>query len=111
MMTPPLRIVALVGAFGLLAGCTSPLPVVPQAIRCDVDPALLAGKCAAPSPIPADATFGGLVGAMQNDRQALRECALSAEALRASIGRCNAATDEFNKKVDEINEKLRTSAR
>jgi hypothetical protein len=64
---------------------------------------LLAGKCAAPRPIPKDTTYAALVDTMQADRQALRECSIAAQTLRDAITRCNQATDEYNKKIDAMN--------
>lgn len=111
MTTIHSSITVAIGSACLVAGCCSNLPVVPHAIRCDAFPVLLVGKCEAPTQIPDDATFSILVDAMQGDRKALQECALAAEALRASMERCNQGTDDFNKKMDEINEKLRKAAR
>ena len=74
-------------------------------MRCDVSPDLMASRCPSPAKIPNDATFGGLADAELSDRHALRECGVTVDALRDSINKCNQATDEFNKKVDEINDR------
>ncbi len=95
---------ALAGSL-ILAGCCSTLPVVPHAIPCNASADLLNSKCPLPTGISTDATFQTLVDAMQNDRQALRECGISLDALRSSINLCNKATEEFNKKIDDINKK------
>lgn len=86
------------------AGCCTPVPVVPKAIRCEPSAELLAHQCAAPEQLPENATFQTLVDTMLADRQALRECALAEKALRDSITKCNQANDGFNKKIDELNE-------
>ncbi len=85
-----------------LAGCKT-LTVVPHAVSCDVNAELLAGKCAEPRPITNDTTYAALIDTMQADRKALRECSIAADALRDAIKRCNQATDEYNKKIDSLN--------
>jgi hypothetical protein len=85
-----------------LAGCKT-LTVVPHAVSCDVNAELLAGKCAEPRTITNDTTYAALVDTMQADRRALRECSIAADALRDAIKRCNQATDEYNKKIDSLN--------
>ena len=91
----------LVGSL-FIAGCRT-LPVVPHAISCDVSAELLASKCLPPRQIADDATFATLVDTMQADRQALRECGVTADALIETIKHCNQAIEEFNKKIDAIN--------
>jgi len=85
-----------------IAGCKT-LTVVPHAVNCEVSKELLAGKCAEPRPIANDTTYAALVDTMQADRKALRECSITADTLRDAIKRCNQATDEYNKKIDAIN--------
>jgi hypothetical protein len=86
----------------LLGGCQT-LPVVPHAVGCDVNAELLAAKCAAPKSIANDATYATLIDTMQADRKALRECSITADALRDAIARCKQTTDEYNKKIDALN--------
>jgi len=89
--------------FGLIiAGCKT-LPVVPHAINCDVNAELLASNCAAPRQISGEATYSILVDTMQADRKALRECGFTNNALRDAIKRCNQTTDEYNNKIDSLN--------
>lgn len=92
---------ALVGGL-LMAGCQT-LPVVPHALKCEVNAELLAGQCATPRPVANNATYASLVDTMQADRKALRECSLTAEALREAIDRCNRETDAYNQKIDALN--------
>jgi len=93
----------LILAAGLsIAGCQT-VPVASHAINCDVSAELLASKCSPPQQIANDSTFATLVDAMQADRQALRECGVTVDTLRDTLKRCNAATAEFNKKVDALN--------
>ena len=86
----------------LVAGCKT-VTVVPHALNCDANAELLASKCASPRQIASNTTYATLVDTMQMDRQALQECGIAAEALRDSIRRCNQATDEYNRKIDELN--------
>jgi hypothetical protein len=86
----------------ILGGCQT-LPVVPHAINCDVNAELLAGKCAAPKPVPDTTTYATLVDTMQADRKSLRECSIEADTLRETIRRCNQATVEYNRKIDALN--------
>lgn len=104
MNAPRLRNILILMGGICIAGCTTTVPVVPHAIRCELGPKLKAYRCAEPKPLPQDATFQTLVDTMLADRQALLECNLSANALRNSINRCNQATDDFNKKIDELNQ-------
>lgn len=104
MNTPCLRNILILMGGIFIAGCTTTVPVVPHAIRCELGPQLQAYRCAEPKPLPQDATFQTLVDTMLADRQALHECKFSANALRNSINTCNQATDDFNKKIDELNE-------
>lgn len=86
-----------------IAGCTTPVPVVPHAIRCELSTDLQSRNCSEPKPLPQDATFQTLVDTMLADRQASRECGLLVGALRDSINKCNQAIDEFNKEIDKSN--------
>ncbi|MBI5890683.1 MAG: hypothetical protein HZB47_08400 [Nitrosomonadales bacterium] len=101
MKTTNLQFASLLLGSLLVAGCKT-LPVASHAINCDVGRELLAGKCAAPSPIAGDATYAALVDAMQADRKALQECSIAADTLRETLKRCNRATAEYNKKVDAL---------
>jgi hypothetical protein len=56
-----------------------------------------------PRQIANETSYAMLVETMQIVRQALQECGIAAEALRDSIKRCNQATDEYNRKIDELN--------
>ena len=102
MNSPYLKLAPTLAASLLLAGCQT-LTVVPHAINCDVSDELLAGKCASPKPVALDATYSTLVDTMQADRKALRECSIEADTLRDAIRRCNQATEEYNKKIDALN--------
>ena len=85
-----------------VGGCKT-LPLVPHAINCDVNPELLASRCAAPKIIPNDITYAALIDTMQADRNALRDCGKTNDALRDAIKQCYQATIEYNQKIDAIN--------
>jgi predicted small secreted protein len=102
MKAPRLKLASFVVGSLLLGGCQT-LPVVPHAVGCDVNKELLAAKCAAPKPVANDVTYATLVDTMQADRKALRECSITADALREAIARCKQTTDEYNKKIDALN--------
>lgn len=97
-----LRLAPLLLVSVYIGGCKT-LPMVPHAINCDVNAELLASKCATPKPITNDITYATMVDTMQADRKALRECSITADALRDAIKRCNQATAEYNLKIDAIN--------
>jgi hypothetical protein len=103
MMKAPYSRLALILAGSLLAAGCKTVPVASHAINCDVNAELLASKCTPPKQIAKDATFASLVDTMQVDRQSLRECGSTVDALRDTLTRCNNATGEFNKKVDALN--------
>jgi hypothetical protein len=107
MNRPLSTLSAILAGSVMLVACSPTLTVVPHAMRCDASAELVASTCALPKPIPDDATFSGVVEASRDDRQALRECGMSLNALRESMNRCNASVDEFNRKVDELNTKNR----
>jgi hypothetical protein len=103
-MTPQhLKTISILTGSLFVAGCQTPLPVIPHAINCEVNAELLDGKCAAPKPVPNTSTYSSLVDTMQADRKSLRDCSIAADALRDAIRRCNQATDEYNKKIDVLN--------
>lgn len=99
---PGMRLAVISLSCLFIGGCKT-VTVVPHALNCDANAELLTSKCAAPRQIASDTTYATLVDTMQMDRQALQECGIAAETLRDSIRRCNQATDEYNKKIDELN--------
>ncbi len=102
MKSLPSKLLSILAGSLLIGGCRT-VPVVPHAMKCDLSPELLVGKCATPTQIANDSTYATLIDAMQADRRALRECGLSVDTLRDAIQRCNRATDEYNRKIDALN--------
>jgi hypothetical protein len=96
------RLTPMLLASLFMAGCRT-VPVVPHAVGCDASAQLLASKCLPPRQLEDNATFATVVDTMQADRQALRECGMTVDALIKTIRQCNHATDEYNKKIDAIN--------
>ena len=96
------RLTPILLASLFMAGCRT-VPVIPHAVGCDAGAQLLASKCPPPGQLEDDATFAAVVDTMQADRQALRECGMTVDALIKTIRQCNRATDEYNKKIDAIN--------
>ncbi|BCK87295.1 hypothetical protein MIZ01_1067 [Sideroxyarcus emersonii] len=101
MNTPHTRRFTLLASLFLCA-CQA-VPVVPHALNCNVDAALLDSTCAPPRPIANDATYAALVDTMQADRKALQECGSTTDALIAAIKRCNQATAAYNDRIDALN--------
>ena len=87
----------------LLSACVTTMPVATNSIQCNPPEAQLAFKCAEPGKIPEGATFENLVDVMRADRQALRECSISLNALNETVRSCKQAIDQYNQKVDEAN--------
>lgn len=85
-----------------LAGCTTPVPVVSEAIRCE--PASeIARRCDLPLAVREGITYGELVQLMQSDRQALGSCADRHEALAKAIAVCNEQIDSHNQRLRGMN--------
>lgn len=102
------RYLIVMGCLAMVA-CATPVPVATHSLRCDASAELLTARCENPKPVAEDATFATVVDVMRKDRQALLECGLRMEALQESIIRCNQQTDQFNTKLDKINETNRTN--
>lgn len=98
------RYLMVTGCLAMVA-CASPVPVATHSLRCDASAELLTVRCENPQPVAEDAIFATVVDVMRKDRQALLECGLRMEALQESIIRCNQQADQFNTKLDRINEK------
>lgn len=96
--------VIILGGF-FVVGCVTPVPVATHALRCDVSEEILASQCDRPKQLPEDATYESVVDAMREDRQALLECGLKMEALKQSLVICRQQSEQFNKNIDEINDR------
>lgn len=87
----------------LLSGCVTTMPVATNSIQCNPPAAQLAFKCTEPAKVPENATFSNLVDVMRTDRESLRECSISLNALNETLKSCKQAIDQYNQKVDEAN--------
>jgi hypothetical protein len=94
---------ALCAAF---AGCSTTVNVVPEPLACPVPPEVLAQRCAEPVSLADGATYGDLVRAGVEDRNALRVCARHDRLLADTLRECNASLERYKVQIREINDKL-----
>jgi hypothetical protein len=83
-------------------GCTTAVPVVPPAPRCELSPALLAA-CDGPGGVKPDITFGELIDIAARDRESLRACALRHQALADAVSVCKTQIQAFDTELEKIN--------
>jgi hypothetical protein len=93
-------------ACALFAGCSTTVSLVPEPLACPVSPEILAQRCAEPVSLADGATFGDLVKASVEDRNALRVCARHDRLLADTLSACNAALESYKLKIREINDRL-----
>lgn len=92
-----------VALLGLLAACTTSVPVVGEAIKCE--PAEeIARRCELPAQVREGITYGELITLMQGDRQALGVCANRHDALTKAIAACNQQIELHNQRLRGMNE-------
>jgi len=91
-------------AFVALSGCTSTMvvPVVKEALKCNVSTEMLAA-CGEPVPIKPGITFGEVVEVTSRDRDTLRECALRHKSLADAMTVCNDNIEKHNADIRELN--------
>lgn len=91
------------GVAVLLAACTTSVPVVGEAIKCE--PAEeIARRCELPVQVREGITYGELIKLMQDDRQALGVCANRHDALTKAITACNQQIELHNQRLRGMNE-------
>lgn len=98
--------VMLLAVSAVFAGCSTTVNVVPEPLACPVSAEVLAQRCAEPVALADGATFGDLIKASVEDRNALRVCARHDRLLADSLLACNAALESYKVKIREINDKL-----
>jgi len=87
-----------------LWGCsTTYVPVVTPPLKCET-PAALRQGCAAPTLLKEGSTYGELLGAYLQDRQALQRCALQHEALKQAVATCEAEIERHNAELVKLND-------
>lgn len=103
--TPVRQAGRAVGAALLLSliGCTTYVPTVTPALKCEPPTALLQG-CSAPLALKDGISYSELLVAYQADRQALQRCAVQLEALKQAVSTCNATIDSHNAELAKLNE-------
>jgi hypothetical protein len=93
----------LVCAFCIaLSGCTTAVPVVKEALKCNVDPSMLE-HCTPPIEITEGITYARIIEIVKEDRSSLRFCAQRQEVLAKAVTDCNITIDQHNKEIREIN--------
>jgi hypothetical protein len=91
------------------SGCATPVPVVKEALKCEVPAGMLAA-CGEPAAIKQGITFGEMIEVTSRDRDSLRACALRHKSLADAIAACNSNIDRFNAEIRDINN-ARTAAK
>jgi hypothetical protein len=89
-----------------LAGCTTYVPVVPEAVQCEVPAALLQG-CDSPQRLKDGITYGELLAVYQGERQALKLCGDHHAALLRAVAACKAEVDRHNAELKRLDESLK----
>ena len=84
------------------AGCATPVPVIKEALKCEVPAAMLAA-CGAPAAIKPGITFGEMMVVARTDRDSLRACALRHKSLAEAVAACNSSIDKYNAEIRAIN--------
>jgi hypothetical protein len=95
----------VVPAAAALSGCVTPIPVIPEPISCPIADDLVAQSCASPSALADSASYGELIKAGLEDRNALSSCARHDKLLADSIRECNAAIGRYKTSIKEINDR------
>lgn len=90
----------------LLAGCCTRIPVIEEPMACPINLIQLEQRCKVPSALPEDATYGDLVKASLNDRDALRACSVHDTLLADALKACNTSIERLRAKIQEINKKF-----
>jgi hypothetical protein len=97
----------LLAVLASLAACTTThVPVVPDAVQCEV-PATLLQSCESPQRLKDGITYGELLLVYQSDRQALVRCGADQDGLMKAVAICRAEVDGHNARLKELNEALK----
>jgi hypothetical protein len=82
-------------------GCSTTVPVVKEAQKCQPPPSMLE-SCGDVASIKQGITFGEIIEVSSRDRDALRVCALRHKRLVETIAECNNNIDRYNAEIREI---------
>jgi len=88
------------------AGCSATVNLVPEPLSCPLPKPAAELRCADPASLADGATFGDLVKASVEDRNALRLCARNTQLLVQTMTACTEATERYKVQIREINDKL-----
>lgn len=90
-----------------LAACTTThVPVVPDAVQCEV-PAVLLQACDAPQRLKDGTTYGELLQVHLADRQALVRCAADHGSLMKAVAVCRSEVERHNARLQELDAALK----
>ncbi len=98
--------VLLLAASAGFAGCSTTVNLVPEPLACPLPKTEAELRCAQPVSPDGVATYGDLVKASAEDRNALRVCARNTQLLVQTMSACTEATERYKVQIREINDKL-----
>jgi hypothetical protein len=96
----------LLAASAGFAGCSTTVNLVPEPLSCPLPKTDAELRCAGPVALADGATYGDLVKASVEDRNALRVCARNTQLLVQTMTACAEATERYKVQIREINDKL-----
>ena len=96
----------LLAASAGLAGCSATVNLVPEPLSCPLPKPEAELRCAQPVAADDVKTYGDLVKASVEDRNALRVCARNTQLLVQTMAACTEATERYKVQIREINDKL-----
>lgn len=105
-MTNRFWTVLLLAASAGFAGCSTTVNLVPEPLSCPLPKPEVELRCAEPVPLADGKTYGDLVKAGVEDRNALRICARNNLLLVQTMTACTEATERYKVQIREINDKL-----
>lgn len=99
------RVLWLAASAGF-AGCSTTVNLVPEPLACPLPKPEAELRCAAPVAPDGVATYGDLIKASVEDRNALRVCARNTQLLVQTMTACTEATERYKQQIRDINDKL-----
>jgi hypothetical protein len=97
------RILLCLISAAAFCGCTTTaVPVVKEALKCEV-PASMLAACSDAAAVKSGISFGEMIDVSSRDRDSLRECALRHKSLADAITDCNSRIDKYNADIREYN--------
>jgi hypothetical protein len=105
-MTTRCWTVLLLAVSAGFAGCSATVNLVPEPLSCPLPKPEAELRCAGPMALADGATYGDIVKAGVEDRNALRVCARNTQLLVQTMTACTEATERYKLQIREINDKL-----